>query len=124
MKWLKQIYLNNFFFYVFAGIVTCFILSYFFPALYNASWLLLYIYLAFIAIDFLLLFSNSRFTASRIIPEKLSNGDENAVTVKMESGYSFPINVKVIDEIPFQFQERNFRVMKKLGAGKSDAFEY
>ncbi len=124
MKWLKQIYINNFFFYVFAGIVTCFVLSYFFPALYNASWLLLYIFLVFIVIDFLLLFSNSRFTASRITPEKLSNGDENPVTIKMESGYSFPVSIKVIDEIPFQFQERNFSVMRRISAGKPDAFEY
>ena len=125
MKWFKQLYLNNFFFYVLAGILVCFVLSYFFPAFYNAVWLLLYIYFAFTVIDFLLLFaSNQRFTASRNTPEKLSNGDENPIVVKMESGFSFPVYIKVIDEIPFQFQMRNFELKRNIAAGGSDAFEY
>ena len=125
MKWLKSIYLNNFFFYVAIGIIVGFVLAYFYPALYNATWLLLYIFLGFIAIDFLLLFaSNQRFTASRTTTEKLSNGDENPVTISIESGYSFPIGAKIIDEIPFQFQLRNFEVRRRIAAGSTDKFEY
>jgi len=125
MKWLKGIYLNNFFFYVSIGIIVSFVFAYFFPALYNATWLLFYIFIGFIAIDFLLLFaSNQRFSASRTTTEKLSNGDENPVAVNMESGYSFPVSAKVIDEIPFQFQLRNFEVKRTVAAGGTDSFEY
>lgn len=125
MKWFTKIYLNNFFFYVIMGIVVCFILAYFFSALFNASIMLLYIVLGFTAIDFLLLFAtNQRFTASRNTPEKFSNGDENPVVIKMESGYSFPVAIKVIDEIPFQFQERNFELKRKINTGGADSFEY
>ena len=125
MKWFKQLYINNFFFYVLAGILVCFVLSYFFPAIYNASWLLLYIYLGFTFIDFILLFaSNQKFIASRHTPEKLSNGDENPIQIKMESGYSFPVAIKVIDEIPFQFQLRNFELKRNIAAGASDNYEY
>lgn len=125
MKWLTKIYLNNFFFYVLMGIVVCFVLAYFFPALFNAVILLLYLALGFTAIDFLLLFAtNQRFTASRNLPEKFSNGDENPVVIKMESGYSFPVDIKVIDEIPFQFQERNFGLKRKIASGGTDSFEY
>lgn len=125
MNLFKGIYLNNFFFYVLAGIVTCFTLAYFFPALYNAVWLLLYIFLAFTVIDLLLLFAtNQKFTASRNTPEKLSNGDENPILVKVDSGYSFTTSIKVIDEIPFQFQLRNFEVRRKIAAGGTDSFEY
>ena len=125
MKWLKSIYLNNFFFYVAIGIIIGFVLAYFYPALYNATWLLFYIFLGFIAIDLLLLFaSNQRFSASRTTTEKLSNGDENPVIINIESGYSFPVGAKVIDEIPFQFQLRNFEIRRRIAAGSTDKFEY
>lgn len=125
MKWFKRIYLNNFFFYVLMGIMVCFVLAYVFPALYNATWLLLYVFLGFTAIDFLLLFaSNQRFIASRNVPEKLSNGDENPIVIKLESGYSFTVGLKIIDEIPFQFQIRNFEIKRKINGGGTDSFEY
>jgi uncharacterized protein (DUF58 family) len=125
MKWLKSIYLNNFSFYVFAGIVVCFVVAYLFPVMYTVAWLLLYIFLGFVAIDFLLLFlSKQRFTGFRQTVEKFSNGDENPVTVRIENGYGFKAHLKVIDEIPFQFQVRNFEVKRTVKAGDSDAFEY
>jgi len=125
MKWLNRIYLNNFTFYVFIGILVCFVLAYIFPALYQATWLMLYIFAAFLVIDFLLLFaSNQRFTGDRQTVDKFSNGDENAVTLKIENGYGFPVRLKVIDEIPFQFQVRDFQVIRNVSAGGQDAFEY
>lgn len=125
MKWFKQIYLNNFFFYVFTGIIAGFVFAYFFPALYSAMWFIFYVFLAFTAIDFLLLFaSNQRFAATRTTPEKLSNGDENPIALKLKNGYSFPVKIKVIDEIPVQFQVRNFGLRKKMAANASIGFEY
>jgi len=125
MKWLNRIYLNNFTFYVFIGILVCFVLAYIFPALYQATWMMLYIFAAFLVIDFLLLFaSNQRFTGDRQTVDKFSNGDENAVTLKIENGYGFPVRLKVIDEIPFQFQVRDFQVIRNVSAGGQDAFEY
>jgi len=125
MKWFKRLYLNNLFFYVLMGIMACFVFAYFFPALYNATWLLVYAWLGLTLIDFLLLFaSNQRFEASRNTTEKLSNGDENPVLVKLESGYGFAVKVKVIDEIPEQFQIRDFEVYRTLKSGGTDSFEY
>ncbi|QEE51312.1 DUF58 domain-containing protein [Flavobacterium alkalisoli] len=124
MKWLKQIYLNNFFFYVFSGLMVVFILAYFYPALYRVAWLLFYIFLGFTAMDFLMLFTNQKLSASRNTPEKFSNGDENPVTVKVTSGYAFPVSAKIIDEIPLQFQMRNFEIKRNLSTGKEDIFEY
>lgn len=125
MKWLKSIYLNNFTFYVFIGILVCFVLAYLLPVLYNATWFLLFLYLGFILIDFLLLYATfMRFTAFRELPEKLSNGDENPVLVRIENGYGFKVYAKVIDEAPIQFQLRNFEVKRTIPAGGNDAFEY
>lgn len=125
MKFITRLYLTNFFFYIFSGIIAGFIIAHFYPFLYNAIWLLLYIFLGFTVIDILLLFaSNQRFEARRDMPEKLSNGDNNAITIAMESGYSFPVAIRVIDEIPVQFQVRNFSISRRIKSGGNDTFEY
>lgn len=125
MKWFKQFYLNNFFFYVALAIIVSFGVAHFIPALYNATWLVFYIFLGFTFVDLLLLFAtNQRFTGTRNVPEKLSNGDENPVQVRIESGYAFPIQAKVIDEIPFQLQVRDFSIVRNIASGANDTFEY
>lgn len=125
MNFFKKLYLNNFFFYALLGIIVSFVLAYFFEGLYRVSWIFLLLLLAFTSIDILLLFSNRKgIKASRVLPEKLSNGDENPITVKLNNDYSFDINLKIIDEIPFQFQVRDFEVIRKLKSQQKDQFQY
>ena len=76
-------------------------------------------------VDYLLLFrEKDGVLAQRILPEKLSNGDENPVKVDIKNNYSFKINTKVIDEIPFQFQKRDFLIEKQIESGKNILFQY
>jgi uncharacterized protein (DUF58 family) len=107
------------------GIIALFVCAFIFPALYHAVWYVLLILATFILLDTLLLFfSKKGLEASRITPEKLSNGDENPIRISIENYYSFPISVKIIDEIPFQFQVRNFEIKRQLKAGSQDEIEY
>lgn len=86
--------------------------------------LLLLVFLAAM-VDYLLLFrEKDGILAQRILPEKLSNGDENPVKVDIKNKYSFKIYTKVIDEIPFQFQKRDFLIEKEIEAGKNTFFQY
>lgn len=125
MNFFKKLYLNNSFFYILLGIIVSFVLAYFFEGLYRVSWIFLLLLLAFTSIDILLLFTNRKgIKASRLLPEKLSNGDENPITVKLNNEYSFDIRLKIIDEIPFQFQVRNFEVIRKLKSHQKDQFQY
>ena len=99
------------------GVITCFILSFFFPALYSASWYVFFILMTFTLIDFLILFtSGDKIVANRNTPEKLSNGDENEIIVKISNQYTFPILINLVDEIPFQFQVRDFTIKRKIKA--------
>jgi hypothetical protein len=92
---------------------------------YNAAWYVLYILLAFLIIDTLLLFaSGKKIIGNRIMSEKLSNGDENEINIAINNQYSFPIYSKIIDEIPFQFQQRNFEVKRKIKALGKDNYTY
>ncbi len=125
IRFFKQLYLNNILFYCIIGEIFLFILAYLFPMFYNAAWYVLYILLAFLIIDTLLLFaSGKKIVGNRIMSEKLSNGDENEIKIAINNQYSFPIYSKIIDEIPFQFQQRNFEVKRKIKALGKDNYTY
>lgn len=125
IRLFKQLYLTNFFFYCLIGIIACFVLSYFFPMFYNATWYLLYVLIIFTLIDILMLFaSNKTIEASRETPEKLSNGDENEIIIRIYNKYTFPIYSRIIDEIPFQFQVRDFNVKRRIDAQAKDEYKY
>jgi len=102
-----------------------FCLAFIFPALYNASWYLLLVLVSFLFLDVLILFlAKTGIEASRIAPEKLSNGDENPIGIDIKNYYTFPIGVKIIDEIPEQFQVRNFEISRKVKASSQDDIQY
>ncbi len=76
-------------------------------------------------VDYLLIFNQKNgVQAQRILPEKLSNGDENFVKIDIKNNYSFKITTKIIDEIPFQFQKRDFLIEKSINAGTNTFFQY
>ena len=87
-----------------------------------ANSLLIFV-LVLTAIDGLIIFINKEgINAQRILPEKLSNGDENSVKVDIRNNYNFNINTKIIDEIPFQFQKRDFLIKKNIESGNNTYF--
>lgn len=125
INFFKKLYINNFFFYVLLGIIALFVFAFFFPFLYNATWYLFLIVMTFLLLDVLVLFfAKKGIEATRIAPEKLSNGDENPINVSIKNYYSFPIRAKIIDEIPFQFQVRNFKITRKVKASSQDEISY
>ena len=125
MKFFKQLYINNFFFYLLLGNIVAFLCSYIFPALLTVSIIFLLIILLFFIFDIIILFSvKTGIEASRITPERFSNGDENLVKININNFYLFSIQTKIIDEIPFQFQIRNFEIRKKIKASSNESLQY
>jgi uncharacterized protein (DUF58 family) len=101
------------------------VVSFFIDALYPICW---YIFMAihlFVLIDIILLFAQKKgFEGQRKLPEKLSNGDDNSITLILKNNYAFKVNCEIIDEIPFQFQERNFFIEHHLKANKVSQVTY
>ncbi len=62
--------------------------------------------------------------ASRILPDKFSNSDFNAVPVRIKNKYRFTTNVEIIDEIPVQFQKRDFIKKGSISPKSILDFEY
>ena len=69
------------------------------PLFNIGRWLLLAL-LLLVAIDLVLLYGCGSLTASRQCSDRFSNGDENTVTIAVESRYRIPVGVAIIDEIP------------------------
>lgn len=122
---MKNLYINNRFFFTLFGVGFTYILAFFFPVLmWIAHGLLTLVVIAFI-LDFMLLFNQKNAVlAQRILPEKLSNGDQNSIKVDLKNNYPFTIKTKVIDEIPFQFQKRDFNIERTIDKNKNILFEY
>ena len=122
---LKNLYINNRFFFALFGVGIAYVLAFFFPVLMGvAHGFLVLIFLAFI-VDFLLLFNQKNAVlAQRILPEKLSNGDQNSIKIDIKNNYPFKVKTKIIDEIPFQFQKRDFLIERNIATRKNILFEY
>lgn len=88
--------------------VVLFLLSFFFPWLGDIPVIFFWLVILLFIIDIVLLYRIPKgIFAKRISPERLSNGDENEVSIYIESNYLFAIDVEIIDEIPHQFQKRD-----------------
>lgn len=122
---MKGLYLSNRFYWMLSGIIVSFFLSYGIPLLFEISqfiWMFLFV---LCSIDFLLLFlPKFKITASREIPELLNLGDSNPIKIRLSSSYPIRLMVQIIDEIPFQFQNRNFELATILGPHEMANFEY
>ena len=62
--------------------------------------------------------------ARRILTEKFSNSDENPVSITLKNNYKFNIEAKIIDELPNQFQKRDFEHIVNLKPVGNYNFEY
>lgn len=113
------------FYKLFSGIAALFIAGYFIDFLFPLAKVLLLIFLACVFLDFFLLYlSKGTIDAGRTVPDKLSNGDDNPITLHLQNKFQIPVKVKVIDEIPPQFQVRDFALNYHLKAGEGQIFSY
>lgn len=122
---MKKLYTNNILYYALFGVIVLFVLSFIFPFLYGVSWIALAGVLVVFLLDILILFATKTgIEATRITPEKLSNGDENPINVIVKNYYTFKIKAKIIDEVPFQFQIRNFEIKRNIKPNSTDEIVY
>lgn len=75
--------------------------------------------------DLFILFSTKNgVVVSRNLPDKFSNSDENPVEVFIENKFPFLVDVKLIDELPIQFQERQFKLATSLKSKEKQILNY
>ena len=106
--------------------MTVFVFAFIYPWLYLIGLILFWLILITTIIDAILLFINPiGVTINRTSSyEKLSNGDENDIFLEIQNTYAFKIKTSIIDEIPEQFQFRNFLIKKTLAINETYKFKY
>ncbi|WP_136481973.1 DUF58 domain-containing protein [Cognatitamlana onchidii] len=125
MKLFKSFYIQPRFFYAGISIVVLFALSYFVPLLFNIAQLSILVLVLLVFCDFLMVFAGKkRIEATRQLPDKLSNGDKNLVTLHITNSYTFTAYLDIIDEIPEQFQIRDFKIKAHISSQKSKSVNY
>jgi uncharacterized protein (DUF58 family) len=118
-------YLNRIVYYILGACSAAFLMSYFYPQLFNLALLVLLLLGAAVLIDALLVYGKKKgFEADRVMADRFSLGDDNKIILQLANRYAFPVNISVIDEIPYQFQERNWIRKKHLAGNASTEIEY
>ncbi|MRI00346.1 DUF58 domain-containing protein [Kriegella sp. EG-1] len=121
----KNIYIEKRFFVVITALVIGFLLSYIFEDLLGVFKILFYLFIIALIVDTILLFgSKGTISGNRIVPDKLSNGDLNPIKIGLTNSYLFQVKVKLIDELPFQFQKRDFGLTTILNSAENKTFNY
>lgn len=122
---MKHLFVNKRFFYVLIGNFFLFIIAFIYPKLLLLSQFCLAATIIFLIIDILTLnFSKNGIEAKRIVPERFSNGDENTIQIEIKNQYTISVFATIIDELPFQFQARDFSILKKLKPEEQQILKY
>jgi len=125
MKVLKSIYIQHLFFYILLGIGGVFFISFFVKWMFDMAMVLLVLLLLVTVIDLFVLYTGKKgIEAERELPDRLSNGDNNIIHIRLKNNYPLPVTLEIIDEIPFQFQKRDFLMQVRLNGGEKVGVEY
>ncbi len=125
MNFIRSFYINNVFFRYITVLAGCFVLSYWIKFLYPIAWLLTLLLIGLFLFDvFLLYATGTGIKAERKPPKKLSNSDINPIKIFFETRYGFKTHVSIIDELPVQFQKRDFNFESSIIKGDKKQFDY
>jgi uncharacterized protein (DUF58 family) len=121
----NTLFLNNRFFYILGIISTLFVIGFFAPIFFEISKVLLFMLIVLVFIDITLLYQTKKaIRIERRLPERLSNGDENKISLFIKNNYPFITHLSLIEELPFQFQKRDFIFKQVLQKNEEKTIHY
>lgn len=124
-KYIGALYLSLRFYLVLGFSVGLFIVSFFIPEIFETGKIFLGVIGILVLIDYLFLFVLSKPpTARRITADRFSNGDENKVELQVRNRMPFTVNIEIIDELPVQFQKRDWNLRKRFAPGEQKYIVY
>lgn len=126
MKFFRQIFTRLRLYVVSSLLVVLFVFGQFFDPLFLLAIILLLGFVLFLIFDAVLLFLTKRqlILLIRVLPERLSNGDETKIAIFITNNHFFNLQAEIIDEIPPQFQMRDFKVKIGLKPGEERIINY
>lgn len=121
----RSFFLSNRFYLSLGAVIILFVTAFFVPVFFHVASTALVVCAALLLLDVALLYISRRaISAERRMSDRFSNGDENAVELHVRNGYTFPVHILIVDELPFQFQQRNFSIKGSLATREEKTFAY
>jgi uncharacterized protein (DUF58 family) len=112
---MKSLYLNNRLFITVGAVVFLFLLGFAYPVFFTVGRLAFFVLLLLAGLEIFLLYRQKQgLRGNRSCADKFSNGDENPVFIHLQNQYAFPVSLRIIDEVPVQFQFRNMDFRLKM----------
>jgi len=125
MNMLRTLFLTNRLFWLAGCMASTFVITFVLGGGYFIPKILFFLFLSAQLTDLILLFRVKRgLSGKRISADKLSNGDDNEISIFLENFYTFKTELRVFDEIPHQFQRRDLEFNLSLAAGESKVIKY
>ncbi len=119
-----KIFVTNRFYWILTTLIALFMVGFFVSFIFLIARLVALVFLILFLVEALLLFLNGSLQIKRSCNERFSNGEENDVLIDVKSSYSFPIHIELIDELPEQFQIRDFKISEELSPKANKQFKY
>jgi uncharacterized protein (DUF58 family) len=118
-------YLSNRFFWLFGGVVALFALGYPYPVLFAPAQTAFAVAVALVLADAgLLYWRKPNVLCRRVLNPVFSLSDPNPVGLYLENQGGLHLNLSIIDELPEQFQRRDFEVRWALPPGSPYIVDY
>jgi uncharacterized protein (DUF58 family) len=125
LRFYRSFFVSPLFYVVMIAILFLMVTGYFSDAILMIATIALGTAVLLVLIDILLLYQRkANITGSREMRERFSNGDDNAVTLTLMNQCNFALRARVIDEVPVQFQMRDFDRQLKLKSAEQIKLTY
>jgi len=122
---VNSTFLTSRFFLACGALILVMALGFAVPVLFPIAQFLLFIFIAIVLADWMLLFQASvTLSGTRRLPRILSLGDENPIYLDLGNDSNLLLKVSIIDELPIQFQIRDFSKKITLQAGELASVRY
>ncbi len=122
---MRNLYLSNRVFILFGAIVGLFLLSFPMPFLFPVAQTAFVLALAIVVADIILLFNKTvRVKVRRQVPKILSLGDVSKISISLKNESKQTLKLNVIDEVPVQFQMRDFNIDLNLESEEEQLISY
>ncbi|XZF15461.1 DUF58 domain-containing protein [Chitinophagaceae bacterium MMS25-I14] len=124
-KYIGDLFLTTRWYLLMGSSALFFVLAFFNESLFPGAVAYVLFLLVLTLADYLLLFAvKGNIKTVRNMPARFSLGDDNNVILSLLNSYPFEAIITIIDELPVQFQFRDFQRDIKIAPGSRQTFPY
>lgn len=124
-RYIQSLFFSKRFYKIFAGLIVLFVFAYLSALLFVIAKIAVLVFSVLVLIDYIVLYGNTNgINGERIVTERMSNGDDNKIDIVVSNSYTFKTSLKIIDELPVQFQNRDFLIREIIPAGEQRTLTY